>query len=85
MEMTLIDINQAALATGFEVKTIRNWVSKRLLPYYKIDGIRFKKEELVAFVESRRVEPIGESELSQKADDILNRNANERKTRGFHK
>ena len=83
MEMTLIDINQAALATGFKVKTIRNWVNKRLIPYYKIDGIRFKKEELVAFVESRRVEP--KDDLNQKADDILNRNANERKAKGYHK
>lgn len=80
--MTLINITEAAELTGFSVKTLRNWISKRKIPYYKIAGVRFNPEELSSFIASKKVEPVDDEELEQKACAILNGNA---RKKGVHK
>ena len=57
MEMTLMNINQAADFLGLTVDTLRNWCKKRQIPYYKLAGMRFNKEELVDWVKTRNAEP----------------------------
>ncbi len=87
MEMTLMNINQAADFLGVAVDTLRNWCKKRRITYYTLAGIRFKQTDLEAYRESHRVEAVDskKTELEQKAEQILHDNENERKAKGYHK
>ena len=44
---------------GVSVRTIRHWVAERKIPYFHLGRfIRFKPAELVAFLDSGRVDPL---------------------------
>ncbi len=50
---------EAADFLGVSVRTIRYWVAERKIPYFHLGRfIRFKPPELVAFLDSGRVDPL---------------------------
>jgi excisionase family DNA binding protein len=50
---------EAADLLGVSVRTIRYWVAERKIPYFHLGRfIRFKPAELVAFLDSGRVDPL---------------------------
>lgn len=50
---------EAADFLGVSVRTIRYWVAERKIPYFHLGRfIRFKPSELVAFLDSGRVDPL---------------------------
>jgi excisionase family DNA binding protein len=50
---------EAADFLGVSVRTIRYWVAERKIPYFHLGRfIRFKPAELVAFLDSGRVDPL---------------------------
>lgn len=58
---TLINIQEAAALLNLAVATIYEKTSEKLIPHYKHGKkIMFKKSELLAWVESRRVKTIHE-------------------------
>jgi excisionase family DNA binding protein len=58
---TLLNIQEAAALLNLAVTTIYEKTSERSIPYYKHGKkIMFKKSELLAWVESRRVKTIRE-------------------------
>ena len=60
-ESTLINIQEAAALLNLAVATIYEKTSEKLIPHYKHGKkIMFKKSELLAWVESRRVKTIHE-------------------------
>lgn len=60
-EATLINIQEAAALLNLAVATIYEKTSEKLIPHYKHGKkIMFKKSELLAWVESRRVKTIHE-------------------------
>lgn len=60
-ESTLINIQEAAALLNLAVATLYEKTSEKLIPHYKHGKkIMFKKSELLAWVESRRVKTIHE-------------------------
>ena len=60
-QSTLINIQEAAALLNLSVNTIYEKTSEKLIPHYKHGKkIMFKKSELLAWVESRRVKTIHE-------------------------
>jgi excisionase family DNA binding protein len=60
-QATLINIQEAAALLNLAVNTIYEKTSAKLIPHYKHGKkIMFKKSELLAWVESRRVKTIHE-------------------------
>ncbi|WP_165824010.1 helix-turn-helix domain-containing protein [Pseudochryseolinea flava] len=60
-QSTLINIQEAAALLNLAVNTIYEKTSEKLIPHYKHGKkIMFKKSELLAWVESRRVPTIHE-------------------------
>lgn len=60
-EATLINIQEAAALLNLAVATVYEKTSEKLIPHYKHGKkIMFKKSELLAWVESRRVKTIHE-------------------------
>jgi excisionase family DNA binding protein len=60
-ESTLINIQEAAALLNLAVTTIYEKTSEKIIPHYKHGKkIMFKKSELLAWVESRRVKTIHE-------------------------
>jgi excisionase family DNA binding protein len=60
-ESTLINIQEAAALLNLAVATIYEKTSEKVIPHYKHGKkIMFKKSELLAWVESRRVKTIHE-------------------------
>lgn len=60
-QVTLINIQEAAAYLNLAVATIYEKTSQRTIPHYKHGKkILFKKSELLAWVESRRVKTIHE-------------------------
>lgn len=60
-QSTLINIQEAAALLNLAVATIYEKTSEKLIPHYKHGKkIMFKKSELLAWVESRRVKTIHE-------------------------
>jgi excisionase family DNA binding protein len=60
-QSTLINIQEAAALLNLAVNTIYEKTSEKLIPHYKHGKkIMFKKSELLAWVESRRVKTIHE-------------------------
>lgn len=58
---TLINIQEAAALLNLAVATVYEKTSEKLIPHYKHGKkIMFKKSELLAWVESRRVKTIHE-------------------------
>jgi len=50
---------EAADLLGVSVRTIRYWVAERRIPYFHLGRfVRFKPAELVAFLDSGRVDPL---------------------------
>jgi excisionase family DNA binding protein len=61
---TLLNIQEAAALLNLAVATIYEKTSERLIPHYKHGKkIMFKKSELLAWVESRKVKTIQEIRL----------------------
>lgn len=60
-DSTLINIQEAAALLNLAVTTIYEKTSEKIIPHYKHGKkIMFKKSELLAWVESRRVKTIHE-------------------------
>ncbi len=60
-ESTLINIQEAAALLNLAVTTVYEKTSEKIIPHYKHGKkIMFKKSELLAWVESRRVKTIHE-------------------------
>lgn len=60
-ESTLINIQEAAALLNLAVATVYEKTSEKLIPHYKHGKkIMFKKSELLAWVESRKVKTIHE-------------------------
>jgi len=60
-QSTLINIQEAAALLNLAVNTIYEKTSEKIIPHYKHGKkIMFKKSELLAWVESRRVKTIHE-------------------------
>jgi excisionase family DNA binding protein len=57
-EMHLMTIEEAALFLNLKVSKLRRYVFMRGIPYYKIGSlIRFKKDDLLQWVEAKIVRP----------------------------
>lgn len=51
-------VQQAATFLGISVDTVYSWSMQKRLPYYKAGRLnRYKKSDLLNFMESLRVEP----------------------------
>jgi excisionase family DNA binding protein len=60
-ESTLINVQEAAALLNLAVNTLYEKTSEKLIPHYKHGKkIMFKKSELLAWVESRKVKTIQE-------------------------
>lgn len=71
-ESVLINIQEAAAFLNLAVSTICEKTSERLIPHYKHGKkIMFKRSELLAWVENRRVKTV--KEIRQEAITKLNR------------
>lgn len=55
-----LNSRQAAAFLGVSVDTIYSWVFHRSVPHYKLQNklLRFKKTDLIQFMEGMRVEPV---------------------------
>lgn len=63
----VLDIDEAALFTGYSVKGLYGLTSKRQIPHYKKNGkLYFKKEELVAWMTEQKI--LTDSEMNGKAE-----------------
>jgi excisionase family DNA binding protein len=53
----LLTVNQAAAFLGLHPKTLYQWVQSRRIPFVQLGSrnIRFRREDLIAFVESQTV------------------------------
>jgi len=55
----LISIPTLSLMLGVPVNTIRAWVYKRQIPYYKLGKlVRFNLKEIRVWVEAKKVQPL---------------------------
>ncbi len=63
----VLDIEEAALFTGYSVKGLYALTSKRQIPHYKRNGkLYFKKEELVAWMTEQKI--LTDKEMNGKAE-----------------
>jgi len=55
----LLTVREAAQILGIKEQTLHLWASQRRIPHYKLGkkAVRFKEEELTAWIDARRVEP----------------------------
>jgi excisionase family DNA binding protein len=73
---TLLNIQEAAALLNLAVATIYEKTSERSIPYYKHGKkIMFKKSELLAWVESRRVKTIQEIRQEASAYQLKTKSA----------
>lgn len=57
----VIDVEEAAMLTGYTVKGIYTLTSEKRIPHYKKNGkLYFKKDELEAWMTESRVLTVGE-------------------------
>lgn len=69
-ESSLINVQEAAALLNLAVATLYEKTSERLIPHYKHGKkLMFKKSELLAWVENRRVKTL--KEIRQEADRSL--------------
>ncbi|TLD40326.1 MAG: hypothetical protein JETT_3395 [Candidatus Jettenia ecosi] len=53
-----LNVTQAAALLGVSVDTIYSWTMRRTVPFYKLGRlVRFKRSELIAHMETLKVEP----------------------------
>ena len=53
-----LNVKDAAQFLGVSVDTIYSWTFKRVIPHYKLGKlVKFKRSELIQYMESNRVEP----------------------------
>ena len=58
----LLTIKEAADILGVSVNTIYKWTSAKKIPYVKVGGrVMFDPDDLEAWIEARKVDPIGSS------------------------
>ncbi len=56
--MKLLDIHQISVLLNTKKKTIYDWIHKRKIPYYKLEGsLRFKESEILQWLESKKSNP----------------------------
>ena len=57
LKKEFLSINELSEYLGIKTKTLYSWVSKGILPHYRIEGlIRFKKQEINQKMNSCKVE-----------------------------
>ncbi|QPJ64739.1 MAG: helix-turn-helix domain-containing protein [Candidatus Nitrohelix vancouverensis] len=53
-----LSVIQLSRFLGVKPKTLYSWVSKKVIPHYRIEGlILFKKQEVEAWIETRHQNP----------------------------
>lgn len=53
-----LNVTQAATLLGVSVDTIYSWTMRKTIPFYKLGRlVRFKKSELMEFIEGKKIEP----------------------------
>ncbi len=53
--MKLIDIPTLSVLLSVKPKTIYDWVNRRCIPFYKLNGLlRFDEEEIMKWLETKR-------------------------------
>lgn len=53
-----LNVNQAATFLGVSNDTIYSWTMRKTIPHYKLGRlVKFKRSELVQFLEGKKVEP----------------------------
>lgn len=58
--MQLVDITRLSKMLNVKPKTIYDWVQKRKIPHYKLEGsLRFSYDEIQQWIKSKRQEVIG--------------------------
>ena len=60
-EIQLMTIEEASVFLNLKVSKLRRYVFMRAIPYYKIGSlIRFKKDDLLQWVEEKIVKPVSQ-------------------------
>ncbi|TLD41849.1 MAG: hypothetical protein JETT_1866 [Candidatus Jettenia ecosi] len=55
-----LNVNQVATFLGVSVDTVYSWTMRKSIPFYKLGKlVRFKRSELIAYMDSLKVEPYG--------------------------
>lgn len=58
-----LNVQEAAVFLGISVDTIYSWTMRKQIPHYKLGRlVRFKRSELIAYMEGLRVEAKGENQ-----------------------
>ena len=53
--MKMLSIKQLSMKINVKTKTIYDWVHKRKIPHYKLEGcLRFNESEIMRWVESKK-------------------------------
>lgn len=53
-----LNVTQAAALLGVSTDTIYSWTMRKTIPFYKLGRlVRFKKSDLISYMECLRVEP----------------------------
>lgn len=61
MSLKLLTIQEVANLFNVSKQTIYRMAQSRILPFYKIgSNLRFKEDEMLAYIESQRVKPAEE-------------------------
>jgi len=61
MKINLLTIDEVAGLFRVSKSTVYRMIQSRIIPFYKIGGaLRFKEEEMLAYLESQRVKPAEE-------------------------
>lgn len=56
--MRLLNIHQLSQLLNTKEKTIYDWICKKKIPYYKLEGsLRFKENEILQWLESKKHNP----------------------------
>lgn len=59
-------VQEMAECLAIKPKTLYSWAEKGKIPAYKIQGaLRFKLEEILEFIESKRVQPLSVSRMAK--------------------
>jgi excisionase family DNA binding protein len=53
-----MNASEVAAYMGIKEKTVRNWTSKKTIPFTKIGGsVRYKKDDIDEFLKSKSIHP----------------------------
>jgi excisionase family DNA binding protein len=55
----LLNVPEAAKLLGIKVRTLRQWLSQRRIPFYKVGRLtKLRQQDLSAFIEANRKEAV---------------------------